>query len=125
MKLLIAMNLSPRWVDIFAVNHIDAAHWSAIGTANAPDIEIMNYAQRHDILFLPMILTLARYLHLPAQVNQALSKSVLTTCFRIAPPCLCYLRWSELRLTLKRVRWLRLIREKLASTCCRYNGLVQ
>jgi predicted nuclease of predicted toxin-antitoxin system len=47
MKLLIDMNLSPRWVDIFVANHIDAVHWSDIGTTNAPDIEIMNYAQIH------------------------------------------------------------------------------
>ena len=48
MKLLIDMNLSPRWVDFFAASNIEAVHWSVIGAANAPDAEIMHYAQTHD-----------------------------------------------------------------------------
>jgi predicted nuclease of predicted toxin-antitoxin system len=47
MTLLIDMNLSPRWVDILAANQIEAIHWSAIGAANAPDTEIMDYARAH------------------------------------------------------------------------------
>ncbi|MBW8881722.1 MAG: DUF5615 family PIN-like protein [Asticcacaulis sp.] len=44
MKLLIDMNLSPRWSDYFALNGIEARHWSTVGTPNAPDAEIMAYA---------------------------------------------------------------------------------
>jgi predicted nuclease of predicted toxin-antitoxin system len=36
MKLLIDMNLSPKWVDWFAGFEISAAYWSAIGNAMAP-----------------------------------------------------------------------------------------
>jgi predicted nuclease of predicted toxin-antitoxin system len=44
MKLLIDMNLSPRW-EVFLVNAgIEAAHWSALGANDAPDLEIMAYA---------------------------------------------------------------------------------
>jgi predicted nuclease of predicted toxin-antitoxin system len=47
MKLLIDMNLSPRWADVFAASSLEAAHWSAIGAPDAPDTEIMNYARAH------------------------------------------------------------------------------
>src|SRR6218665_1309618 len=44
MKLLVDMNLSPRWVDVLADAGIEAAHWSAVGAFNAQDSEIMAYA---------------------------------------------------------------------------------
>jgi predicted nuclease of predicted toxin-antitoxin system len=46
MKLLIDMNLSPRWVDFFAVAHVEAIHWSVTGDADAADSEIMAYAAK-------------------------------------------------------------------------------
>jgi predicted nuclease of predicted toxin-antitoxin system len=48
MKLLVDMNLSPRWVSLLADAGIDAVHWSTIGAANAPDSEIMVYAKEND-----------------------------------------------------------------------------
>jgi predicted nuclease of predicted toxin-antitoxin system len=50
MKLLIDMNLSPLWVDFFSASHIEAVHWSAIGAADTPDNEIMDYAINHDFV---------------------------------------------------------------------------
>lgn len=44
MKLLVDMNLSPRWIALLAAADIDAAHWSTLGAKNAPDSEIMAYA---------------------------------------------------------------------------------
>ncbi len=44
MKLLIDMNLSPRWVDFLAGKNIDAIHWSSIGKPNATDQEILEHA---------------------------------------------------------------------------------
>lgn len=32
MKLLVDMNLSPRWVNMLTQSGIEAAHWSALGT---------------------------------------------------------------------------------------------
>ena len=52
MKLLVDMNLSPRWVDLFAGAGIQAAHWSTIGPVNAPDSQIMAYALTHDFVVL-------------------------------------------------------------------------
>ena len=48
MKLLIDMNLSPRWVDFLATSQIEAIHWSAIGAADDPDSVIMEYAKTHE-----------------------------------------------------------------------------
>ncbi|MHB1591059.1 MAG: DUF5615 family PIN-like protein [Sulfuricella sp.] len=48
MKLLVDMNLSPRWVALLADTGIEAAHWSTLGAKNAPDSEIMAYANAHD-----------------------------------------------------------------------------
>lgn len=45
MKLLVDMNLSPRWVNLLADASIEATHWSTLGAANAPDAEIMAFAK--------------------------------------------------------------------------------
>ena len=52
MKLLVDMNLSPRWVGVLADAGIDAAHWSTLGPKNAPDSEIMAYAKVNDCVVL-------------------------------------------------------------------------
>ena len=45
MKLLVDMNLSPRWVKTLLEAEIEAAHWSSLGPANAPDADIMAFAR--------------------------------------------------------------------------------
>lgn len=52
MKLLIDMNLSPRWIQVLTDAGIDAVHWSLLGQVNAPDSEIMRYASVHDYVVL-------------------------------------------------------------------------
>lgn len=47
MKLLIDMNLSPRWVDLLTDSGIEAAHWITLGAVNAPDSVIMAFAKTH------------------------------------------------------------------------------
>jgi predicted nuclease of predicted toxin-antitoxin system len=44
MKLLVDMNLSPRWSDVLERYGFEAVHWSAVGELNAPDSEIMAWA---------------------------------------------------------------------------------
>ena len=48
MKLIVDMNLSPRWVNILADAGIEAAHWSALGANNALDSVIMAYARANN-----------------------------------------------------------------------------
>lgn len=52
MKLLIDMNLSPRWVNFLEDARFEARHWSGIGAANAPDSEIMSVARINDYVVL-------------------------------------------------------------------------
>ena len=52
MKILVDMNLSPRWVDFFAERNMEAVHWKSIGAVNASDAEIMNYAGINDFVIL-------------------------------------------------------------------------
>jgi predicted nuclease of predicted toxin-antitoxin system len=45
MKVLIDMNLSPRWVSVLSSAGISAVHWSSIGSPMAPDREIIVHAR--------------------------------------------------------------------------------
>jgi predicted nuclease of predicted toxin-antitoxin system len=66
MKILVDMNLSPRWVDFLSGNGIEAVHWSSIGSPDAPDTGIMAYAQARGFVVLTsdldfgFILTISR-----------------------------------------------------------------
>lgn len=44
MKLLVDMNLSPRWVKLLSDSGFEALHWSTVGKATASDPEIMAWA---------------------------------------------------------------------------------
>ena len=50
MKLLIDMNLSPLWVELFAASGLESIHWSRIGDPAAPDCVIMDYAAAHGLV---------------------------------------------------------------------------
>jgi predicted nuclease of predicted toxin-antitoxin system len=45
MKILIDMNLSPDWVEVFTAAKIESIHWSSIGDPAAKDTVLMAYAQ--------------------------------------------------------------------------------
>jgi predicted nuclease of predicted toxin-antitoxin system len=49
MKLLVDMNLSPRWVALLTAQDVAAVHWSSLGRMDAPDSEIMGFAAAHDL----------------------------------------------------------------------------
>lgn len=52
MRLLIDMNLTPRWVAALGARGYEAVHWSTIGEARAPDREIFDYARQNDFVLL-------------------------------------------------------------------------
>jgi predicted nuclease of predicted toxin-antitoxin system len=52
MKMLVDMNLSPRWVSVLGAAGIEAAHWSTLGAHNAPDSQIMAYARANNYVVL-------------------------------------------------------------------------
>jgi predicted nuclease of predicted toxin-antitoxin system len=47
-KILIDMNLSPRWVDWFSTLDVEAVHWSSVGMAYDADALIFEYAYQND-----------------------------------------------------------------------------
>jgi predicted nuclease of predicted toxin-antitoxin system len=52
MRLIVDMNLSPRWIGLLNDAGMVATHWSAVGPNNAPDSEIMAYALANDCVVL-------------------------------------------------------------------------
>lgn len=50
MKIVIDMNLSADWLDVFVKYEIEAIHWSSVGNPNATDREIMQWASDHDYI---------------------------------------------------------------------------
>ena len=52
MKILIDMNLSPRWTSVLKEAGMEAFHWSEVGPANAPDPVIMAYAALNGFVIL-------------------------------------------------------------------------
>ncbi|TVQ55112.1 MAG: hypothetical protein EA377_03975 [Phycisphaerales bacterium] len=52
MKILIDMNLSPKWCEVFEREGWQATHWSAVGSHNATDRDIMEWATtRQHVVF--------------------------------------------------------------------------
>ncbi len=52
MKLLVDMNLSPRWIELLNNSDMSSIHWSKVGAVTARDSEIMAYAATHDYVVL-------------------------------------------------------------------------
>ncbi len=50
MKLLVDMNLSPSSVERLVRHGFEAVHWSTIGAATAPDVEILTWANEHHFI---------------------------------------------------------------------------
>ena len=47
MRVLVDMNLSPRWVGLLAAAGFESVHWSNVGPRDAPDSIIMAYGAAH------------------------------------------------------------------------------
>ncbi|TAL69518.1 MAG: hypothetical protein EPN82_06710 [Bacteroidetes bacterium] len=50
MKILLDMNLSPRRVNFFNDNCIEAIHWSSVGELNASDDVIFSWARKNNYI---------------------------------------------------------------------------
>ena len=51
-KILLDMNLTPRWVQTLEPAGFEAVHWAQVGRHNAPDEEIMSYAAERGFVVL-------------------------------------------------------------------------
>lgn len=52
MKVLVDVNLSPRWSAVLAAAQFHVVHWSEIGPLDASDAEIMAFAARENYVVL-------------------------------------------------------------------------
>ena len=52
MKILVDMNLSPRWVAALQEPGIEARHWSAVGVPNASDEDVLHWAAANGFILL-------------------------------------------------------------------------
>src|SRR5579863_9585218 len=52
MRILIDMNLTPRWVPLLSSAGHDAVHWSLIGSISAKDREICDYSRQAGFVIL-------------------------------------------------------------------------
>src|SRR5215210_1450573 len=50
MKILVDMNLSPDWVEVFARHGLSAVHWSTVGDPRAEDPVLMQWARDNDYI---------------------------------------------------------------------------
>lgn len=62
MRLLIDMNLTPRWVQTFVQAGLDAIHWSEVGLFNASDSSICQFARQHGFVLVTNDLDFPRIL---------------------------------------------------------------
>jgi predicted nuclease of predicted toxin-antitoxin system len=83
-KLLVDMNLSPSWVERLVRHGFEAVHWSTIGAATAPDVEILTWA--NDQRFTVITNDLDFSAILAASAGEAPSVvQIRRTCSPIAP----------------------------------------
>ena len=52
MKLLVDMNLSPRWVEAIRSAGLEAVHWSSVGRHDATDAEVLSWARSNSCVLL-------------------------------------------------------------------------
>jgi len=50
MKILVDMNLPPKFAKMIADNGIETVHWYNLGSPDAKDVEILTYAQTHNYI---------------------------------------------------------------------------
>lgn len=50
MKILIDMNISPQWVQVFQKHGFQSVHWSAVGEPRATDRSIMDWARTNGFI---------------------------------------------------------------------------
>lgn len=67
MRLLIDMNLTPRWVESLNAAGFEAVHWSAIGAITASDAEISEFARTHNFVVVTNDMDFPRILAFTAQ----------------------------------------------------------
>jgi predicted nuclease of predicted toxin-antitoxin system len=82
MKIVIDMNLSPRWATALCNCDFEATHWSTIGEEHASDASIAQWARDHDAIVLTRDLDFSKMLAIGGQARP----SVVQLRLDQAPP---------------------------------------
>lgn len=82
MKLIVDMNLSPRWIQLLNQAGMEAIHWSEVGRANAKDSEIMIYARTNNCVVLTHDLDFSAILSATQDTRQVLCRFARKTLAR-------------------------------------------
>jgi predicted nuclease of predicted toxin-antitoxin system len=82
LRILIDMNLSPRWTETLEGTGFEARHWSAVGDGAASDREVFEWARRHDFTVLTRDLDFGRLLALTGARSPSV---VLLRMHRVLP----------------------------------------
>jgi hypothetical protein len=87
MRIVIDMNLTPRWVEHLNAAGHEAMHWSSVGPVSTKDQEICDYPARMDASFRRMISIFRGSLPIPAtQVRASSSSGASPSCQKSAEP---------------------------------------
>jgi predicted nuclease of predicted toxin-antitoxin system len=82
MKILIDMNLPPRWAKVFTAESWEALHWSQVGEPTASDREIMAWAREHGYTVFTHDLDFSPCWRLPKEKGPVLSRFERKIFFR-------------------------------------------
>ena len=82
MKVLLDMNLPPRWAEILSDSGIESMHWHEIGAHDASDVEIMAYAREHNYIVITCDLDFSTILSV-SQDSKPSVVQIRATCFQI------------------------------------------
>jgi predicted nuclease of predicted toxin-antitoxin system len=82
MRLLIDMNLTPRWVEFLQNAGYEAVHWSSVGSNSAKDGEICDYARQSAYVLLTNDLDFPQILAHTRQVLPVLCSSAANRLYQ-------------------------------------------
>jgi predicted nuclease of predicted toxin-antitoxin system len=120
MKVLVDMNLSPRWLALLTEADLEAVHGSTLGAGNASHSEIMAYARANDYVVLTHDLDFAAIL----AATQGKKLSVVQVRAEQLNPQVIGSRSSRLsgkwKWNSRKVHWSRLTRNAPEYECCRW-----
>ena len=74
MKILLDMNIPLKYGELLTNKGINLVRWSDIGSPNAPDIEIMEYARNYDFIVLTFDLDFSAILSMTHELKPSIAQ---------------------------------------------------
>jgi predicted nuclease of predicted toxin-antitoxin system len=74
MKILLDMNIPLKYAELLISKGVDCIRWSDIGSPNATDIEIMEYARNNDFIVLTFDLDFSAILSMTHELKPSIAQ---------------------------------------------------